>query len=59
MDVRCPTCGRSSRYIDNPHRPFCSMICKGKDLFQWVEEGYRISTPIDRPEDSHEEEHEG
>jgi len=57
MEVRCPICGRSSSYADNPYRPFCSLLCKGKDLFRWVEEDYRISTPIDQgeaPEDEDE-----
>jgi len=57
MEVRCPICGKSSPYAENPYRPFCSMLCKGKDLFRWVEEDYRISTPVDQGE-TNEDEHE-
>ena len=57
MEVRCPICGRTISYADNPYRPFCSILCKGKDLLQWVEEDYRISTPVDQG-DANEGEHE-
>jgi hypothetical protein len=50
MEVRCPICGKSTSYTDNPYRPFCSVLCKGKDLFRWVEEDYCISTPVDQGE---------
>ena len=31
---------------DFPHRPFCSSRCKTIDLGRWLDESYRISTPI-------------
>ncbi len=57
MEVRCPICGRFTPYADNPNRPFCSVRCKGKDLFRWVDEDYRISSPIEEGE-ANEDEHE-
>ena len=46
--VRCPSCGKSTRYDQtNVARPFCSSRCKTMDIAQWADEGYRIPT---RPE---------
>jgi len=46
--LRCPTCRRE---ISDPnpearHRPFCSSRCKSIDLGRWLDEEYRISSPI-------------
>lgn len=41
--VRCPHCGKSSRFDNNnPDRPFCSSRCKTADVARWAEESYRI-----------------
>lgn len=34
---------------DFPHRPFCSSRCKTIDLGRWLDESYRISTPVADP----------
>lgn len=41
--VRCPICGKSTRYDQtNPDRPFCSSRCKTMDIAQWADESYRV-----------------
>lgn len=48
--VRCPQCGKSSRYdINNPDRPFCSARCKTSDIARWAEESYRIPVQEEDP----------
>jgi len=34
----------------NPHRPFCSLVCRLVDLGVWLDEGYRI--PAEKPLES-------
>jgi endogenous inhibitor of DNA gyrase (YacG/DUF329 family) len=51
MELRCPTCHERKRVTeDYPHRPFCSERCKMVDLGRWLDEGYRISQPLN-PDD--------
>ena len=38
----CPTCGKPSRWMDNPFRPFCRDRCKLVDLGAWASEDYRV-----------------
>jgi uncharacterized protein len=40
--MKCPTCGKSVEFKDNPFRPFCSERCKMIDLGRWVNEEYRV-----------------
>ena len=41
--VRCPGCGRSTRYDPrNRWRPFCSERCKTSDLGAWASDAYVI-----------------
>jgi endogenous inhibitor of DNA gyrase (YacG/DUF329 family) len=45
----CPTCKRRVEYTDKsdiPYRPFCSQRCKWLDLAKWLNEEYRVSTPV-------------
>jgi len=49
--VRCPTCGLTTSWNDNPERPFCSRTCRLVDLGVWLGEGYivRGDSPDDVP----------
>ncbi|HKR12067.1 MAG TPA: DNA gyrase inhibitor YacG [Pyrinomonadaceae bacterium] len=40
--MKCPTCGKSVDWKDNPFRPFCSERCQLVDLGRWVEGEYRV-----------------
>ena len=40
--MKCPTCGKSIEWKDNPFRPFCSERCQLVDLGKWVEGEYRV-----------------
>lgn len=43
MNVKCPTCGKSSQWSpDNPFRPFCCERCRLIDLGKWADESHRI-----------------
>ena len=51
--ARCPTCDKpvSKAASERPECfPFCSERCKLIDLGKWFNEEYRISTPIESPE---------
>ena len=51
--MKCPTCGKSAEWQDNPYRPFCSERCKLVDLSRWVNEEYRVpgaSVPERQPD---------
>jgi uncharacterized protein len=45
--VTCPTCKGTTPWRGNPHRPFCSLICRLVDLGVWLDERYRIPTERD------------
>ncbi|RYZ57839.1 MAG: DNA gyrase inhibitor YacG [Proteobacteria bacterium] len=50
--VRCPICGKSTRYDQtNPDRPFCSSRCKTMDIAQWADENYRVPAKPDYGEE--------
>ena len=38
----CPVCGKPAA---SEHTPFCSRVCKDRDLLKWLGEGYRIPGP--------------
>lgn len=51
MTLRCSICGETYEFDDKgknlpPHFPFCSSLCKAIDLGNWLNEEYRISTPL-------------
>lgn len=37
---RCPFCRKS--VTDTGNAPFCSAVCRDRDLLQWLDEGYRL-----------------
>ncbi|MCK9555610.1 DNA gyrase inhibitor YacG [bacterium] len=51
----CPRC-RNAVEKGSKFFPFCSHHCKYSDLYGWLENTYRISTPLN--DDSHPEEKE-
>lgn len=42
MRVTCPTCGVTTTWEENAHRPFCSERCRMVDLGRWAAEEHRI-----------------
>ena len=52
MEIKCSICGSDYKFEynkDDPlpsHFPFCSKRCKAIDLGKWLNEVYRISTPM-------------
>jgi len=40
--MKCPTCGKSIEWKDNPFRPFCSGRCQLIDLGHWVDGDYSV-----------------
>ena len=53
--MKCPIC-RKKVTRENPEFPFCSERCRIIDLGNWASGKYVISTPLDRPTSSVEEE---
>ncbi len=48
MKMKCPICGTTTKWKDNPYRPFCSERCKLIDLAAWADEEYKIEgKPVD------------
>ncbi|MEM6553146.1 MAG: DNA gyrase inhibitor YacG [Planctomycetota bacterium] len=43
----CPICGVEVLET-NQYRPFCSERCRTIDLGRWLDEGYRVSRPIEQ-----------
>lgn len=43
LKVRCPVCQQMAAWGGNPSRPFCSEVCKDKDLGNWATGRYRIA----------------
>lgn len=52
MNMKCSNCGTDYEFIYTkneplpPNFPFCSSRCKSIDLGKWLNEEYRISTPL-------------
>jgi endogenous inhibitor of DNA gyrase (YacG/DUF329 family) len=44
----CPTCSREleGTRAEIPTLPFCSPRCRAADLGSWLNEGFRISSPV-------------
>ena len=42
LEVKCPTCGKRTRYEGNEFRPFCSERCKLIDFGAWASEEYSL-----------------
>lgn len=49
--VSCPSCGKKLLWEESPYRPFCSERCKLADLGKWLDEDYRISSPLEDESD--------
>jgi uncharacterized protein len=45
MKHHCPICGSPTDSDSNAEFPFCSDLCKTKDLGNWAAERYVISEP--------------
>ena len=52
MNLKCSQCGTKYEFVYNkdeplpPNFPFCSKRCKSLDLGKWLNEEYRISSPV-------------
>jgi uncharacterized protein len=48
MTFDCPTCKRrcEGTFSEFPTLPFCSPRCRAADLGSWLNEGYRIGSPM-------------
>jgi endogenous inhibitor of DNA gyrase (YacG/DUF329 family) len=48
LRFNCPTCRRAleGTRADFPALPFCSARCRSADLGSWLNESYRISSPV-------------
>ena len=44
--MKCPICGKPTKWEGNPHRPFCSERCQTIDLGRWAGEEYSVSIPL-------------
>ncbi|MEO2082593.1 MAG: DNA gyrase inhibitor YacG [Desulfurobacteriaceae bacterium] len=44
--VKCPNCGKPTKWEGNPFRPFCSEKCKLADLSKWLNEEYKVEEEI-------------
>ena len=53
--MKCPICKKAVAR-DSEFLPFCSERCKLIDLGNWASGKYVISTPIEPPSDTSEEE---
>ncbi|RKX58903.1 MAG: DNA gyrase inhibitor YacG [Thermodesulfobacteriota bacterium] len=42
LKIRCPVCKKKTFWKNNPYRPFCSKECKLADLYNWLNEDYKI-----------------
>lgn len=40
--IKCPNCGKETKWEGNPYRPFCSEKCKLADLDKWFNEEYKV-----------------
>jgi uncharacterized protein len=52
MRFSCPTCRRAleGARAQYPALPFCSPRCRAADLGNWLNESYRISSPVTEEE---------
>ncbi len=49
--MKCPVCGKETKWKNNACRPFCSERCKIIDLAAWATEEYRIEGKSTETED--------
>ena len=53
--MKCPICGETTVWKDNPDRPFCSERCRMIDLGNWVSETYTVQGPLTDTDESAEQ----
>ncbi|MDD5455227.1 MAG: DNA gyrase inhibitor YacG [Candidatus Ratteibacteria bacterium] len=49
MQIKCPQCGKKmkeDKIHSSPYFPFCSRRCKLVDLGRWLDNKYRIVSPL-------------
>lgn len=52
MNLKCSLCGTNYEFVYNKDEPlpanfpFCSKRCKSLDLGKWLNEEYRINSPV-------------
>lgn len=46
MKIKCPHCGKITKWEDNKNKPFCSERCKLIDLGSWADENFKIEDII-------------
>ena len=44
---RCPICGAPATAAT---RPFCSKVCRDRDILKWLDEDYRTPVPPEEPD---------
>ena len=50
--LKCPICGKPTKFLDEPVGPFCSNRCKMIDLGAWASDGYVIpGKPMEADDD--------
>lgn len=55
VTIKCPRCGRKTKWEGNRWRPFCSRRCKTLDLGAWASQDYRIEGEEARDEKREED----
>jgi len=55
LNMKCPICGKPTKWQDNPDRPFCSERCRIIDLGRWAGEEYSVSIPLKDVSDNTEQ----
>jgi uncharacterized protein len=53
---RCPICRKPAA---SEHFPFCSPVCRDRDLLRWLDDGYAIPARPAFPADAGEGEEDG
>jgi hypothetical protein len=51
MKIKCPKCGKETRFEGNAFRPFCSERCKLVDLGKWLSGSYSVPAGKEEEED--------
>jgi len=49
MKPSCPVCKKTVLWEGNVFRPFCSDVCRQRDLGNWATESYRVKADEHTP----------